>query len=370
MKSNARLWALAVLLSANASAAPFVAIGDNAELFLTASTSVSIDDNIYLRSAGEVDDTILNFAPGLDLVFGRNAATSGNVFYRHEFLKYMDVSQQDTNLAHAGINTLYQNGKSKLDFGVGYDEFATNEPSAPGAIVERTVTAVRAVGEVGVTEKTSVGGGVRFENTDYALGGSYKDSDIVTIPLDVYFEYSPKLQASLGYRYRSTDLAAGGIGSKDHFLNVGARGEFTPKLVGQVRLGYVTRKFDNSRDDSSFGADANLNFAATAKTSLTLGFTSDYGSSATGDSTQTTSFNAGLNNRIDDQWSWNANLAYRAIDYPTRSDDFFQGGVGIAYTYNSFVNFAGSITHRSQSSPLASAEFDNNVFSLAANIRY
>lgn len=370
MKSAARLGALVALLTANLSAAPFVAIGDNAELFLTASVAVNVDDNIYLRSSGEVDDTILSFSPGLDLVFGRNAATSGNVYYRHEFLKYTDVSQQDTDLANFGINSLYSNGKSKFDFGASYGEFATNEPSAPGAIVERDVMSLRALGEVGATEKTSVGAGVRFEKTDYALGGSYKDSDIWTVPLDVYFEYSPKMQASVGYRYRSTDLSGNGIGSKDHFLNIGARGEFTPKLVGQIRVGYVTREFDNSGDDSSFGADMNLNFAATAKTSLTLGFTNDYGSSATGDSTRTASFNVGVNNRIDDQWSWNANLVYRAIDYPTRSEDFFQGGVGVAYTYSAFVNFAGSLTHRSNSSTLASSEFDNNVFSIAANIRY
>jgi hypothetical protein len=370
MKRDARILALAAVLFTGATAAPFVAVGDNAELFLTASVSVSVDDNIYLRSANEVDDTILNFAPGLDLVFGRNAATSGNVYYRHEILRYTDVSQQDTDLAHAGVNALYSNGKSKFDFGLSYDEFATNETSAPGAIVERDVTAIRALGEVGVTEKTTFGGGVRFDKTDYALGGSYRDSDIWTVPLDLYFEYSPKMQASVGYRYRSTELSGSAIGSDDHFLNIGARGEFTPKLVGQVRLGYVARKFDNSGDDSSFGADMNVTYAASAKTSVQLGFTNDFGSSALGESTKTTSFSAGLNSQLDEQWSWNANLAFRAIDYPTRADDFFQGSVGVAYTYNAFVNFTGSITHRSNSSDVATMEFDNNVFSLAANIRY
>lgn len=369
MKHTARLSALATLLAVNVSAAPFVALGDNAELFLTASVSVSVDDNIYLRSSGEVDDTILRFAPGLDLVFGQNAATSGNIYYKHEFLRYTDVSQQDTDLANMGVNSLYQNGKSKFDFGASYAETAQNEPSTPGFIIESARTGLRAIGEVGATEKTTFGGGVRFEKTDYDSAGM-RDSDIWTVPLDVYFEYSPKLQASLGYRYRSTDLSGDAIDSKDHFFNVGARGEFTPKLKGQIRLGYVTRKFDKGGDDSSLGADVDLTFEASAKTALRLGFSSDYGSSATGDSTETASFSAGLDTKVDEQWSWNANLTFRSVDYPSRSDDFFQGVIGVDYTYNAFVKFSGSFTRRSNSSGATAFEFDNNVFAITANIRY
>ncbi|MBA3849255.1 MAG: hypothetical protein C0502_04575 [Opitutus sp.] len=381
MKHPARLSALAAaVMAATASAAPFVALGDNAELFLTASVSVSVDDNIYLRSSGEVDDTILRFVPGLDLVFGQNAATSGNVYYKHEFRKYTDVSKQDTDLANVGVNSLYENGKSKLDFGLSYAEAAQNEPSAPGFIVDSNRTSLRAIGEFGATEKTTFGGGVRFEKTNYD-SANLTDNDIWTVPLDVYFEYSPKLQASLGYRYRSTELRGSAIGSKDHFLNIGARGEFTPKLNGQIRFGYVTRKFDNGRDDSSLGADADLTYAATAKTAVRLGLSNDYGSAATGASTKTTAFNAGLSTKVDEQWSWNVNLAYRAVDYSERSDDFFQGGIGVDYTYNSFVKFSGSFTRRSNRSdskintPVAIDrvrifEFDNNVFAITADIRY
>ena len=369
MKNTARLSALAAALAVTASAAPFVALGDNAELFLTANVSVSVDDNIYLRSSGEVDDTILSFAPGLDLVFGQNAATSGNIYYKHEFLKYTDVSQQDTNLANVGINSRYENGKSKFTFGASYAEMAQNEVSAPGSIIDSTKTNVSAIGEVGATEKTAFGGGVRYEKTSYDSAGM-TDSDIWTVPLDVYFDYSPLLQASLGYRYRSTELSGSAIGSKDHFFNVGARGEFTPKLKGQIRLGYVMRKFDNGRDDSSLGADADLTFEASDKTSLKLGFSNDYGSAATGASTETTSYSVGLTSKVDEQWSWNANLAYRAIDYPNRADDFLQGSVGVGYTYNSFVKFGGSFTHKSNSSGSAAFEFDNNVFAVTADIRY
>lgn len=373
MKTS-RITALSLLLSLKAFAAPFVAVGDNAELFLTASVGVTRDDNIFLRNANEQSDTIVNVRPGLDFVFGRNAATSGNIYYRHDFVQYSDNSALDTDLAALGINTLYSNGKSKLDFGASYVESATNDNSVTGFIVERAATNVRALGEVGVTEKTSLGAGLKLERLDYVLGGSFRDSDVWEVPVDMYFEYSPKLQTSVGYRYRSTEIDRSTVAfpsSKDHFFNVGARGEFTPKLTGQVRVGYVQRKFDSGRGDKSdFGAQADLTYAVSPKTSLLLGLGSDYGSSATGDSVNTKSLSLSSTTRIDEQWSWNANVAYRDLEYPTRNDDFLQLGVGVAYTYSAFVNFAANVSHRTQSSTVVSSEFDNNVINLAANIRY
>ncbi len=253
MKTHGRLFALLALSASALTAAPFVALGDNAELFLTGSVVANFDDNIYLRngSAGrpEVNDTILTFTPGVDLVFGKNAATTGNFYFREDIVRYSDNDQQNTELMNVGFNSIYSNGKSKLDVGASYYETAQNDTGAPGDIVSRKSTAVRALTEFGVSEKTSVGAGVRWEKADYDAGPSYRDNRVWTVPLDAYFEYSPKLQWSAGYRYRATDLAGSAIDSKDHFFNIGARGEFTPKLTGQLRVGYGLRKLDRGGDD-------------------------------------------------------------------------------------------------------------------------
>lgn len=380
MKTNARLFALALLLGANASAASFVAVGENAELFLTANVAVSMDDNIYLRASNEADDTIVSFTPGLDFVFGRNAATSGNVYYRHQFLRYSDYSQQDTDLANVGLNTLYNSGKSKFNFGVSFAELAQNDNTVAGAIIERDVTSVRASGEVGVSEKTSIGAGVNLEKNNYALG-TFTDSTVWNVPVDMYFEYSPKLQASVGYRYRNTELSGAALDSKDHFFSVGARGEFTPKLTGQIRVGYTLRDFSNNTDDTDFGAEANLTYAFSEKTSVAINALSDYSSTPVGASTQVKRLGVSSNTRVTEQWSWNANLSYSVTEYDRREDSLVSGGLGLTYIYSNFVNFAATYSVRSNSSDsktalpgditaARNAEFDNSVFSLAANIRY
>lgn len=374
MNTHGRLFALLALSASALTAAPFVALGDNAELFLTGSVVANFDDNIYLRNGTaarpEVSDTILTFTPGVDLVFGKNAATTGNLYFREDIVRYMDNDRQNTELSSVGFNSLYSNGKSKLDLGASYIESAQNDTSAPGDIVSRKSTSARALSEFGVSEKTSVAAGVRWDKVNYDAGPGYRNSNTWSVPLDAYFEYSPKLQWSTGYRYRATNLSGAGIDSDDHFFNIGARGEFTPKLTGQLRVGYGLRKFDRGGDESNFGIDSNFNYAFSPKTTYTLGVSNDFGTSALGESTKNFSINLGANNRIDEQWSWNANLVYRSTDYPTHSDDFWQGGVGVAYVYNNNVNFSASYTFRNNSSNSSAFEFTNNVFSIGANLRY
>jgi polysaccharide biosynthesis protein VpsM len=371
MKLTVRAFALASVVGLSAQAAPFAAVGDNAEIFLTADVSMEVDDNIFLRRSGlEVNDVIWKFTPGVDFKFGKDSLTQGNVFYTHSFHRYADTSNQDTDLAAVGINSMYSNGKTKFDFGASYRETAANEISAPGSILRTDTTSVRGLGEFGITEKTSLAGGIRYESKEYPGGGGNIDSDAFTVPVDLYFEFSPKLQTSIGYQYRNTDLARNAVDFKDHFFSVGARGEFTPKLTGQVRVGYVTRDFSNNRDESDIGAGVDLTYAASEKTSLTIGASSDFETSPTGENNQVKSLNTGANFQIDEQWSWNLDASLRSMDYATRTDDMVSLGGGFSYAYNQNLRFAGRFVHKTQDSPLATATWDNSVFSLSANLRY
>lgn len=377
MKSSGRMLALVSLFGATQlSAFGAVAMGDNAELFLTASAGVTFDDNIYLDSGANarVDDTIYTFSPGLELLFGRNSQTTGNAYYRHDILRYVDRDIQNTDLANFGLNSLYSNGKTKFDFGGAYQQTAQNDPTVPGAIVERDAARFRAIAEFGVSEKMSFGAGVRYEDLDYKLL-NFRDSQTWTAPLDLYFEYSPKLQLSTGYRYRETKFSGTGGGFRDHFINIGARGEFTPKLIGQVRIGYTSRDYrSTNRDDSRLGAEANLTYAYSEKTAVFVAFANDYGASVLGDSTEDTSFSVGVSSRVDEQWSWTAQVALRSTDYPTRSDSFYQASVGATYRFSENVSFSANYTFRRNNSdstiPGQDLSFRNNLFSLAANIRY
>ncbi len=373
MKHTARtiLVSLSAGLGLSAGAAPFMAVGDNAELFVTAAAQVQFDDNIYLDGTNESDDTIMSFTPGVDLVFGKGSVTKGNAYYREEIRRYSDNDNQDTELSNLGVNSSYDNGVTKADFNASYAQVAQNDNDlrATGSIVRRKLTNLGAKVEFGLSEKTSLAAGISFDKTDYGPA-SYSDSDIWNLPVDLYYKANPKMDWSLGYRYRSTDLSGSGTDSTDHFVNVGARGEFSPKLVGQVRVGLGQRSFDVGGDETLLGFDGNLTYAFSEKTSYRFNLSNDFGSSGTGDSTET--FRIGLNatNKMSEQWSFTGGLSLNKTDYPTRSDDFLEGQLAVTYTLNAMVNFGASYTYRDNGSDSAAAEFTNTVFAFGANIRY
>jgi hypothetical protein len=366
-----RIAIITTCLGLSAHAAPFMAVGDNAELFVTASAQVQFDDNIYLDPTNESDDTILSFTPGVDLVFGKGAVTKGNAYYREEIRRYSDNDNQDTELSSLGFKSQYDNGVTKADFNASYAQVAQNDndANALGAIVRRKLTSLGARLEFGLSEKTSLAAGAYFDKTDYGPSG-YSDSSIWRLPVDLYYKASPKLDWSLGYRFRDTNLSGAGTDSTDHFLNVGARGEFTPKLVGQIRVGLAQRSFDVGDDDTQLGFDSNLTYAFSEKTTYRFNMSNDFGSSGTGASTETFTIGLNANTRITDQWSFTGGLNLRKIDYPTRSDDYLEGLLAVTYTLNTTVNFGASYVYRDNGSSAALAEFTNSVFTFGANIRY
>jgi polysaccharide biosynthesis protein VpsM len=371
MKYIARLAALAALVGVSANAAPFMAVGDGAELFVTASVTGQFDDNIYLDNTNEQDDTILSFTPGVDLVFGKGSATKGNAYYREEIRRYSDHDAQDTELSSLGFRSSTTSGNTKFDLNGSYAQVAQNDNDvrASGSLVRRKIGNLSGLGEFGLTSKTSLGLGATYLDTNYGPS-TFSDSSVWSVPVDVYIKATAKLDWSVGYRYRDTALDGAGKDSQDHFVSIGGRGEFSPKLTGQVRVGYNQRSFDGGGDDDSFGLDASLTYAYSDKTSYRVYVNNDFGNSGLGESTKNFTWSASMTNRLTNQWYLTGAVNYRGTEYPTRSDDYFEGLVALAYTYNDYVNFSASYTYRNNDSDASFYQFSNSVLSFGANIRY
>ncbi|AOS43730.1 hypothetical protein Verru16b_00785 [Lacunisphaera limnophila] len=371
MKHTARLAVIAALVSLSAKAAPFMAVGDGAELFVTAGLSVAFDDNVFLDSANESDDSIISFTPGVDLVFGKGSATTGNLYYREEIRRYSDNGNQDAELSSVGFNSSTDTGGSKFNLNGSYAQIAQNDNDIriAGLIVRRDVSNLGAKAEFDLTAKTSLAIGLTYAGTDYSVA-SYTDNEISSLPVDVYYEATEKLDWSFGYRYRTTSQDGLAADFTDHFVNIGARGEFSPKLTGQVRVGYNTREFDAGGDDTGLGVDSSLSFAASEKTSIQLFLSNDFGNSGTGDSTKTFRWGGSVTSNLTEQWFAQASLSVDSTEYSTRDDDFVNGMLSVGYKYNQFVSFSASYAMRDNSSTSALAEFDNSVFTFGANVRY
>lgn len=341
-----------------------MAIGDGAELFITGALAVRSDDNVFL-TANAVDDVIYEITPGAELTFGKDAQLKGALTAQLAWTNYADNGKLNTNLFGTDFSARYDDGKMKLGVNAGYHELNQNTPDVSG-LTRRDVFNVGANAEAEISQLTSLGAGVAFNHENYKKAG-YTDSDSLTIPIDFFYKWTPKIDMSLGYRYRDYQVDIG-EDSTDHTFNVGARGDFSPKLSGRFTLGLGTRKFQRSGDDTIFALDASFSYEISPKTNLQFGASNDFGTSPQGVQQKNLSFRAGLNTKLNEQWSFNGNVSYRNIEYPTRTDDYWEGTVGAAYIFDANITVNAGYTYRNNAS--SAGDFTNNVFSIAANLRY
>ena len=348
-----------------------MAVGDNAELFLTGSTEIRFDDNIFLNSRNGQSDMILSFSPGFDLVFGKGSATRGEIYYREEFRRYSTHDGQNTTLSNVGFNSRYDNGKTMLGAVGSYAQVAQSDNNirASGAIVRRDVSNLNLNAEFGFSERTSFGVALLYDKTNYKPT-AFTDSSAWAVPIDMYYEVSPKLALSAGYRYRDTKLSGTAKDSKENFINIGARGEFTPKLTGQVRVGYNQRSFLSHRDQAGLGIDSKLTYSSSDKTNIQLGVSNDFSNSASGENTKVRSYSLSTRSQLSEQWNLGASLTLRSVNYLTSSEDYLVGQVNVSYAYRTYLNFATAYSYSNNDSTLATANFRDNIFSFGANVRY
>ena len=361
-------------------AAPFLAIGDNAELFATATTSVSYNDNILLSSDGaEKEDTLFVVTPGFDLKYGKDSAVKGDLFANSTLSSYADNVKLNNQLFATGATAAYEGERLKLKGNLSFAELDQPTPDTAGSstLLEHHDTAAGINGELRTSEKISFGSGIAYTSNDYK-SSSAVETKAYSVPVNVYYELTPKVDVSTGLTYTHTELSGSiGAGNADLFdafyYNVGSRGTFTPKLSGSFSVGYNTRNGNIGEDeDGSLGSKASLAYAYSDKTQLTAGVNRDFANSTTGGSSyETTDLSLGASSAITVDWRLSAGLTYRMMEYTNDTRNYIEATLGATYTINEYLNAGISYVNRSQSSDLGAAnEFANNVVSVSLSARY
>lgn len=372
MTTKRRLFLLASLTSAPAFAAPFLAIGDNAELFLTARTELRFEDNLFLTDSNEESDEVLEFVPGAELMFGKNSLTKGSLAFFERFTAFSSNSELNDTLANVVFNSNYSGAKLNLSTNASFRESNQNTRDTNGAtLVNRNYTNAGVNGEYSLTEKSKLGLGVNYNDTDYKTAG-YADQEYYAIPANYFFAISSKVDLSAGVRYSETDVDAAGRDSESFYYNVGARGKFTPKLSGKFTVGYTVRDNETGGDDGAIGLQSGLSYAYSPKTTLSLDMSNDFETGADANGTENFSVTLGGRTSLTAALSANASLSYQKYDYLSinRTDDYIVAGLGLSYAYNEHLNFDAGYSFSENDSNLGAATFTANVFKIGANIRY
>jgi len=360
--------------AAGLSAAPAFSLGEGADVFLTGSATAQFNDNIYYDSTNEVDDLIFIVSPGIELVVGQDP-TAGNMSlsYQHQFYFYQDNSEQDDDNGVFSFDASYDGAKISLSAYATYRETDQNfrDANLPGVLISREIITAGVGGEYILSPKTSFGVGLDYSQTDWELAG-LNDNETWSVPVDFFYKMTPKVDASVGYRYRTVENDF----SNDydtHFFNVGLRGELTPKTYASIRVGYEDRSFDNlDNDNGILSFSGNLTWNPNPKSSYGLSLVREFSSGALNTS-EDTRFTVDGTYALNSMWSIFGSASYEISDYDNgRSDDFYSFQFGAAYSPNTYLSFSAAYIYyeNDSNSTVLDADYQANLFNLTASVRY
>jgi hypothetical protein len=362
-----------LLLPAVSEADPLLSFGPDVPMFITVAASVRRENNVFLSSQDQQADTIYVLVPGINLQWTGGKSSLG-IALSEQFSRYSTNRELDDHLLNFASNLAYKGANSSLGLAASYqqDDQTSLSIQSSDQTVKHSLADVTANGEMQVGGKTSIGVGVQFDRTIYPEVG-YIDTDVWNFPVNVYYAVTPKTDLSLGYQNTRTRLATGTGNSEDNFYNVGARGQFTAKLSGQVRVGVTDHKPEVGAKSSDLGLSANVDYVATPKTTFDLAAGSGYSTSPLGTGEKV--FSMGLTGRSQLSEAWLATLGatYDSTNYLStlgRVDGFWVANIGLSYIWTSTTNFEVDYVYRKNSSNVAADAFNDNVLTFTVASRF
>lgn len=349
-------------------------------LHLTLSNQLRYDDNVTL-SHNSSEDTIFLCTPGAELIYNGGLSKASLNLYE-QFSRYADHGDYNGENLSLLSQYAYEGALTTVTAHLNYQELTQGSLTVRNAdqAVERDVTDSAVDAQWAMSEKTHFGAGVFYHSTNYT-SSSYADTYCYGAPLDAYYAVTPKVDLSVGYRYRRTivdELATTTVSqdTRDHFFNVGARGEFTPKLKGQVRVGYNVRDLDEvlpgeDGTEEQFAFSSSLSYVYSPKTTFTLEAANDFDNSSVGTSQKVLSVRAGATWELSPELTFGGGLSYQATRYDSgQNDDFFVGDMEVAYSFSENFSVNAQYVYRQNWSTYLTRDFSGNVLSVGATIRF
>jgi len=373
-------------LSGSLHSAPLISITEGMDLRVNSSASTIYESNLFYAESDVESDTKLVLSPGLELNLGRRETEIfGRLRLQGHLNYYADNSNLDNELADVRFDSHYDSRVFRAEVDLHWYQTDQNTQdirpdfTLEEVLVEREVTNLFAQTEYRLSEKSSLGAGGRINHVNYrthrrdALSGGrgFVDRTTYEAPLDLYYTYSQKLDFSTGYRYRETDV---GIGSnfRDHFINIGARGELLPRVDGQVRIGMQERRIAGGPRTGSMGVDTELNWRAGGKTLVGMNATRDFTTSGTGVGVRRTGGGAEVTYVLTPLVLGNAGVTFTNSSYQgsTRVDDTWNLQLGMIYRPKEYVRLSAGYVYMDNDSSEPGLSFSNNIVNVTASLRY
>lgn len=383
---------LSTLFLTFASGTPLVSVGDFADVSFSGSSSARWTSNVFRDETNETEDRVLTVSPGFEVSFGRGLSNLDLVLLTsYDIVRYNDNEDLDTEMFHIRMIGGYRTSRWDVSVQLSFDELqsATGVANVTADLIESEDTRAKISGEYRLSPKFSFGSGIDFSKKEYIEpANQFANYDRLAIPLDLYYQLTPKVDLSVGYTHevreldpytKPVDQLIEGYETTTHFLNVGARGVLLPKLTGFFKLGYRVRDSEstvgNPRDDSdgSLGLSSDLTWSATPKLTNKVKLDRDFNVSGEGTVTENSAVSVSSNYFLNSFWSFGSNLGYTLRSYQDsndREDVQTSAGISVNYTPNKYWSFSGAYSYSDNDSDAVGNSYTDHMISLTAFLRY
>jgi len=374
MKQTSTLFAslFATALAVNAS--PLLSVGEHADLYAKVNGSVAYTDNLTLDENDTLDDVRFIVTPGVDFQVGRGLTNlNATITVDYSIVRYADNTVFDTELWNIVGALDFSGPRYTAGLTGGYVERQQNQNDVNAdktLILQKTGFAGGNV-KYTLSQKFALGAAGRFDNITYD-GGNNVDRDLYSIPVDLFYELTPKLDGTIGFRYRQTDVQDS-VDFDDYFFNVGLTGALTEKLSTNAKIGYQTRDLTGGGDsEGTITFLSSTTYSATERGTLRINFNRDFATGGEGSSIEQTGVRATYFYLFSPRLTGDLSGSYSFNDYQTssREDNTYNARVGATYRFNTLWSANAFYTFRDNDSNFDGASYTENLVQVGASFRY
>lgn len=381
MKVKTALGSATLLIAGmlTAFSAPLVTVGDKLDIFFNGSVTGRFDSNVFLNEATKTSDYSFIISPGIEMQYGRNTATTFSFLFREDIIQYVDNTNLNTNLSNVFLNAAHQGGRSTIAADFSYRQLSQNSQNinVVGDLVRRNKLDTGILYAYNISPKTDVELGFRYEYEHFVnFQNLFNDRMIYTIPLDVYYKITPKIEIGLAYQFRYTDIdntvLNQGNNRTDNFFGLAVRGELAPKLTARIHAGATHRSVQNQPSDTTFTARGTLLYELTQKVLIRGSFNRDFLTGGAAQNILNTGGSLGVVYNYSEFISTDAFLSYSNANYlnSPQDDDNYGAGVTVSYTPNAYLRFSAGYIYQNNASNALGASYMANIVNLTASLRY
>ncbi len=386
MKRNLYIFILSSLaplaLGANYSS-PLIVAGDYVNVFFDGSSSLLWYSNVFFDDENEVEEWVLKVYPGLEANLSNQASGfDASIRANYEIQRFEELFDLNGEYVHVNAVSSYDGARLDLDASYSFDQQQTTtgqEGTQGSEFIQLDVTRARLQGTYTLSPKFSFSSSVNYNDREYKdRKDRLADVESYSIPVDLFYELTPKVDLSVGYEYSFEEVGISGVTDfhrESSFINVGARGNLLPKLSGFFRVGYRTVNPEGAEreSDQTLGINAELTHYTTPKLKSSLRLQRGFGVGSEGQSVENTSARLEFDYTISGNFAANlyTELGYNDFQDGNDGQDFVnRSGFRLSYLPNQYWRFSTGYAYIENDSNRLGQGFVNHILDISASLRY